>query len=116
LRFDFANSTPCAFIPLEPICRYAVNCPICQRLGVCPEIRLALIDVPDFFRVAIRRADGSTAATDESRARTRTLRWTTVAGEKYGLFFEPAPGATPAGPYQIGVDLRGRERDRNASP
>jgi subtilisin family serine protease len=108
LQFDFVNRTPCGFIPLEPICRYVVRCPICQLFGVCPEIRLALTDVPEYFRVAVRRADGSTAAADESRARTRTLRWTTVAGEKLGLFFEAAQEGIPAGRQRIGVDLRRR--------
>jgi hypothetical protein len=100
------EAEPCGFVPLEPVCRYVANCTRCERSGLCPSARIALTAVPEFFRVAVRRRDGTTvAAAEASAARIKTLSWQPVAGEEYGLFFEAVRGARPAARLAIGIEV-----------
>jgi hypothetical protein len=103
--FDFEGGS-CRFIPLEPVCRYVVNCSRCDRFGSCPPMRIALSAVPDFFRVAVRRKDGTTVAVANASAeRVTTLSWQPLAGEEYGLFFDVVRAARRAERHTIGIEV-----------
>lgn len=102
--FDFEGGR-CGFIPLEPICRYVVSCTVCDRFGVCPALRVSLTGVAEFFRVAVRRRDGTSVAVDDSRRQAKTLSWQPLAGEEYGLFFDVVGNDRRAERLTIGIEV-----------
>jgi hypothetical protein len=110
--FDFEGGR-CGFIPLEPICRYIVDCTVCDRFGVCPAIRVSLTRVPEFFRVAVRQRDGTRVAVDDSRRQPKTLSWQPVAGEEYGLFFDVVGNDRRPESHTIGIEVSTQRAAQN---
>jgi len=81
------------------------NCPGCDASGYCPDIRVGLTGLPEYFRVEIRDNQGNPVAIDDPEDMSRLLTWTLGETESYGIFFSRPGEMIPEGSQSVGIEV-----------
>ena len=102
--FDFEGGR-CGFIPLEPICRYVVNCRRVRPFRTVPGYRY-FADT----RAGVLPRRGAAEGRNEScrrrlEAASQALSWQPVAEEEYGLFFDVVGDDRRAERHTIDIEV-----------
>jgi subtilisin family serine protease len=95
-------------VPVDPICRYVVDCPGCAGggRGYCPGWDIALTGLPRDVRVDVFNDRGEVVFENREKAGDRTLRIRRRrAGDQLFAIFTDAKGNPWSRPFEVGVRM-----------
>jgi Subtilase family len=104
LRITFADLKQKIVLPMDVMCRFAIDCPIANAGGAQRDLQLAATGAS--LRVAIYSSSGRLVKRNASASPAQRLRYGTRAGEQYFIVLSPGPGVQHGTAYDIALTVK----------
>ena len=109
LLLTFSQPDQAFAIPLDRICVFVIQCPVCIRDSLCRQVEIRLTQMPSDFAVTLYDTTGHSLASNNSRHRVKSITALTKPGSTYLLAVRPSAKTRLNQTYDIRIAAVGRQ-------
>lgn len=104
IRLIFADPKLKMVLPIDLMCRFAVDCPAANVGGGRRELKLQAAGAS--LRAAVYTAAGQLVKRDAAAGSARVVRYNALPGEQYFLVLTPGPGVQQGNAYDVALTAK----------
>lgn len=99
----FRDMRDLVFLPLDRICLFLIDCPLCGAGGICRAYDVTFDDMPLPLTLDVYDKAGNRVFSDRTKQRTKRVSFRAQAGQDYLLVIGPVPGVRIGKQYNLPV-------------
>ena len=116
LWVSFAKTGQAVFVPVDRLCLFLIECPLCMRDGMCHELNITFAHVPANFTIAVYDTTGRRVFVDNSTNTTKHIRVKTTPENRYAVLIQVGEGAKRNRRYDLMVRANGPNDESSGTP
>ena len=99
----FRDMRDLVFLPLDRICLFLIDCPLCSAGGICRAYDVTFNDMPLPLTLDVYDKAGNRVFSDRTKQRTKRVSFPAHAGQDYLLVIGPVQGVRIGKQYNLPV-------------